>query len=65
MFCAYLVVGVKLQQEKIRHLLQQLGLGARCFEPEYVCYLLDDGGFVIYTSDEYESLEVSIYICFH
>lgn len=52
------VVGVKLTQQKLRDML--LGKVPKCEQQEVDCYLLDDGGYVVLSSNETEDREVSV-----
>ena len=50
------VAGVKLTQEKLRTMM--LARIEHCMQDEVVCYLLDDGGYIILSSEKEEDREV-------
>ena len=51
------VVGVKISQEKLREFM--LSHASVCSTESNICYLLDDGAFVMLSSDEENALQVT------
>ena len=55
-FDCVLVAGVKLTQSKLREMM--LARVKECEQAEVVCFLLDDGGYIILSSEEEGDREV-------
>ena len=53
----FVVAGMRIQQDKLRDLL--MAYVPVCKDVAYVCYLLDDGGYIILSSEEDEERDVS------
>ncbi len=51
------VAGVKVPQRKLREMMNTLHI-TECDQEKVVCYLLDDGGYIILSSEEDEDREV-------
>ncbi len=51
------VAGVKVPQKKLRDMMNNAYI-KECAQEKVVCYLLDDGGYIILSSEEDEDREV-------